>query len=188
VRPELIFHRTKTTLNRLVSGEIFDQRELHKLGVQHVGLVTHPENPEVVYERIILGTSIPDTQRTVFNKTFEGDVMHLTPDPRGVTGSVGFIDFVEVTNRYGSRDLQKRYGKEIHITYAGVEVGQRGQIANIRLFEAIKLIAKKRGVTYISAEVHSSRFRELFPIFKRLGFKEGTTLNDGRVKISCELV
>jgi len=60
-------------------------------------------------------------------------------------------------------------------------------VANKRLFEGLKIIAQKRGVNYISAEIRGHRFLKVFPVFKRLGFREGTTLNDGRVKISYEL-
>ena len=187
MRPELIIPSAKSTFNRLSSGEILHQRELHDLGVHYVGLITHPENEGVAFERIILGDPILDTQRTVFNQSVEEDIIHLVPDPKYISGDIGFIDFIQIAGRYGSRELQKKYGKGIHITYAGIEVGQRGSMANKKLFEGLKLIAQRRGVTYISALVHIHRFSKVFPIFKRLGFREGTILNDGRVKISYEI-
>jgi len=63
MRLELVIPFLKSNFNRLSSGEIFHQRELDELGVQHTGLITHPENQGVAFERIILGEPMPDTHR-----------------------------------------------------------------------------------------------------------------------------
>jgi hypothetical protein len=189
MRPELVIPRISTLITRIKSGEVFHKDELNRLNVSNVGLVVHPEDIyQVPYERIILGDRIPDSARTAFNSRFEtSGVQHLYPIPEVFSGSIGFLDFAMEYHHYSDSEYQRVLGNQIYIAYSGIEINRRGNMANKRLFEGLKCIAKSRGVTRIHAQVQGHRFKQVFPVFERLGFVEGTELNNGNIKIGYTL-
>jgi len=187
MRPEMIIPHAKLTINQLFSGETFNEEELHQFGLRHVGLVSHEENWGASFERIISGEPIPDSERTVFNTRFDENVMNLEPVPNGLSGEIGFIDFAEERQKLSTPELRHQLGKQFHLTYAGIESEHRGKGEFRNLFEGLKTIARRRGVFRISGEVHGYRFDQVFPALERVGFKRGTQLNDGRIKVGYKI-
>ncbi len=134
-----------------------------KIPLEYVGTIEHPEG--FTAERIIAGSRISDSDRTAYTKEHEADGIHLETVENAVSGSLGFVDFLDC-NRPGIPSA-------LYLSQIGVEIGSRRDGVGAELLKRLEEIAKERGHSRIVLDVELNRAMAVLPFYERQGYEIG---------------
>ena len=123
--------------------------------LENVGSITHVES-SVIYERLIAGNRIPDSQRKAYNslRTVQG----------ALSGDLGFVDFA-LERPKNTKNLDS-----IYVAFIGVEPEKRMKGVGRCLMKGVEDIGKERDIHEIYGYINISEKSDPTDFFRKLGY------------------
>jgi GNAT superfamily N-acetyltransferase len=138
------------------------------------GTIQYPGYPDI-WERIIAGQPIPDSQRTAFT----------IKDPKSNLG-LPFVDGA-ISGEHGFLDFQLLYEDILYMNHLGVEPEYRRLGVGRRLLASAEKIAQEKQLRKLWCHISMGKKEELFPMLETLGYKIVNDTNSWTYLVSKNL-